>query len=395
MTDADLIEADLALPLGLPPSTDTEGTGVLLTGATGFLGAFLLRELLSGTDRTVYCLVRSATAAAGMARLRAAAAKHGLPEPDPLRVRAVPGDLRDVTTACRRYRDGELAGQVGSVLHCAAAVAFTEPYRTLRADNVLPVAELVRWQRAHGIRDFGFVSTLSAATPVAGRLLENRWQQADPSQDGYGVSKWVAERLLDGLDADGMRIRVFRPGLVLASERTGACGGKDLIWSLLASGLAVGAYPMDERGMPVSGVDSVAAAIGALATEPDSAGHVYHLADTKTLSVARMFELLAEAGLPARPVSPADWLRLVAERATTTNNTILARTALYEVGGAGLAEDAVQADGWQPVLRRHGLDPAPTGALLRAGLTHLADRQAEFGALLGHLLSTDRTAAVR
>lgn len=56
---ASLVDADLTLSLGEASPRTATGTDVLLTGATGFLGAFLLHELLSRTDRRVYCLVRA------------------------------------------------------------------------------------------------------------------------------------------------------------------------------------------------------------------------------------------------------------------------------------------------------------------------------------------------
>ena len=76
----------------------------------------------------IYCLVRAADEAEGRPAT-GAAAKFELPEPDPARVRVVPGDLRDIAEASRQYRDGELAERIGHVLHCAAKVVFTEPYR--------------------------------------------------------------------------------------------------------------------------------------------------------------------------------------------------------------------------------------------------------------------------
>src|SRR5699024_6145107 len=45
--DDDLIDADLALPLGPVSDRRAPGRDVLLTGASGFLGAFLLHELLA------------------------------------------------------------------------------------------------------------------------------------------------------------------------------------------------------------------------------------------------------------------------------------------------------------------------------------------------------------
>ncbi|MFI9360986.1 thioester reductase domain-containing protein [Kitasatospora sp. NPDC053057] len=389
--DGALVDRDLQIPLGELADFEARGKDVLLTGATGYLGAFLLHELLNASKGRIYCVVRAADEAEGMARLRAAAAKFSLPEPDPERVHAVPGDLRGIGEICRDYRGGELAQRIGHVLHCAAKVVFTEPYRELRHDNVLPMVDLLVWMRGNGIRDFSFISTVAATGPAGseGRLLETREQPLDPQLGGYGVSKWVSERLLERADQDGMRIRVFRPGLIMASSTTGACNDKDLIWFALTSGLAVGAHPEDDRGLPLSPVDMLSRAVAELALSPGSVGRAYHLVQEKSPGLRRLFELLAEAGLPTRPMPLKDWQKLVAARALETGSTILSAMALYEIDGHELDEDGVQARGWQPWLRKRGLDPVMTGSRLRDGLAFLAQRTEEVGRLLPALAGTE------
>jgi thioester reductase-like protein len=389
--DGPLVDADLQLPLGPVVRTRAPGRDVLLTGATGFLGSHLLHELLTGTNGRVYCLVRAGDEVEAMARLRVAAARFDLPDPDPARVQPVPGDLRDIATVCRRYRDGELAERVGHVMHCAAKIVFTEPYRTLREHNVVPTVALLAWMREHGIADFSYISTLAAAAPAleTGRLLETRQQPLDPEVYGYGTSKWVCERLLERAEQDGMRVRVFRPGLIMSASRTGACNDSDLIWFILVSGLAVGAHPADDRLEPFSPVDVLARAVVELAFSPGSVGRAYHLADERLLSIRQLFEQLAELGLPTQPLPPADWQRRVAGRALATGAKILASATLYEIDGEPLKEGAVQARGWLPWLRRRGVSPAVTGELLLRGLRYLAGRNAEVGELLGGLLEPD------
>lgn len=383
--DGDLVDLDIQLPLGDLAATEAQGSDVLLTGPTGYLGAFLLHELLKVTEGRVYCVVRASDEAEGRRRLRETAAKFLLPEPDPSRVRLVLGDLSDVATLLESYEDGELARRVGYVLHCAAKVVFTEPYRVLRPENVLSTVDILRWMRGHGIRDFGFVSTVAATHYALGtdnRILETRDQPLDPQQGGYGVGKWVCERILERAEQDGMRIRIFRPGFILGSTETGACNDKDLIWNVLTSGLAVNVHPLDDRAMPVAPVDLVARAMAELTVSPGSVGRVYHLVDKLAYSPRRMFQLLAEAGWHTDAVTPAQWQQQVADKALEGGSALLSTMALYELEGHELAEDGLEALAWRPWLDSVGRESAPTGELLRRCLTFLAERYEKFGELL-------------
>ena len=68
---------------------------ILLTGSTGFLGLYLLRELLTATTARVHCLVRADGAAHARRRIAQAAERYGLGALTTHRIEPLPGDLAE------------------------------------------------------------------------------------------------------------------------------------------------------------------------------------------------------------------------------------------------------------------------------------------------------------
>ncbi|MET7639876.1 thioester reductase domain-containing protein [Streptomyces sp. NPDC005438] len=391
--DGALIDADLELPLG-QPVPQRPGQAVLLTGATGFLGAFLLRELCAEQEGRIYCLVRARDERHAWRRLCDVAAAYGLPAPDPRRVRVVVGDLTDGTDALDQ--NPRVPAEVGRVVHCAARVVFTEPYRSLRDANVVATAALLRWMRERGVADLTHVSSLAAATPTGTprrRVREEREQPLSAESGGYGTTKWVCERLVERAERDGMRVRVFRPGLVLGDSTTGACNPKDMTWRILAGSVATGLCPADDRPLFAAPVDVVARAMVALARRPDTLGRVYHLVDQRPTTLRALVGGLAEEGLPTTETPVGAWHRAIGDLALDTGDETLAAVALVRTeettGTPG--EDTrvtVEADGWRDWLAADDQSAAVTSRALMRSLRHLADRPEYLGSLGSRLTET-------
>jgi phthiocerol/phenolphthiocerol synthesis type-I polyketide synthase E len=382
--DTALVEADLGLPLGDVAPVRPGPGGVLLTGAAGFIGSFLLRELLDAGTEHAYCLVRAGSPDDAWRKLCDAADRYCLPAPDPRRVTAVPGDIIDPATWYDP--DGRLAGGVEHVLHCAAAVTFSEPYRSVRGPNVVGTAQLLRWARGNGVPAFSYVSSLAAATPVGPqrRVLERREQPLAAGSGGYGTGKWASERLLDRAERDGLLVRVFRPGLVLGDSTTGACNTKDMTWRLIAGALATGRHPLDDRPMHAAPVDVVAAAIVDLMRDPAAAGRAYHLVYPEPVTLSGLFGELSALGMPTRGTTLEEWFTIVADRALATGDDVLSAVALIRFDDDTAGPIQLEAGLWRHWLIARGIEPRVTGAALSASVKYLAGQSAYRG-----LLDTD------
>ncbi|MET9323422.1 beta-ketoacyl synthase N-terminal-like domain-containing protein [Streptomyces sp. NPDC003038] len=387
LTEADLVVADLALPIGPVGATgDRAGaTDTLLTSGSGFLDTFVLHELVRATSGLVHVLVPAADEDEARDLLRERALACALPVPDPQRVRVLCGDGTDAWQS----RPGLTPDRIARVVHTAASVDLHGAYEQVREDSVLPMVSLLTWMRGHGIDDLVLLSTLSACGSGLGadaRIEESREQPLVPGMHGGAVASWVTERLAERAEGEGMRVRVFRTGLLLGDTSSGACDPDHPLWRLIAGALATGVHPRDERPLAVSPVDLASRAIAELALSPASEGRAYHLVGETTVSALGLFELLTAGDRPTRTVSERAWQREVALRALDRENEALDPLAVRGLRRFALAGPAgsagVEAQAWRPWLDRGGHDPNPTAHLLIKSLDFATTRRAAYAELL-------------
>ncbi|MFJ2276117.1 amino acid adenylation domain-containing protein [Streptomyces sp. NPDC087866] len=312
-------------------------TRPLLTGASGFLGAFLLRDLIEATDGPVDCLVRAASPDSAAQRIRANLEHYGLWRPRYADlIRPVPGDLAAPGLGLAPDERTALARRLGPVLHNGARVNFAAPYGDLRAPNVAGTEELLRLLADSGSPGLHYVSTTGVYAPSRGAdrapLTESSpTGPADGLPDGYAQSKWVAEQLVGLARERGLPVTVHRPGRISGDTATGACQDRDLLWQLIKGCLQAAAVPDLAHGttdwVPV---DYVSAAVVALSTAGRAGAQAYHYTNPDAPGLDRVFEVAARLGYELRPVTPEEWRACVAEHPDNA-----AQLFLGDDGGTG------------------------------------------------------------
>ncbi len=302
------VDADLALPVA-PRVTDVGaaiGT-VLLTGATGFLGAHLV-EALRGRGLRVVCLVRSPDSASAAARLAAALAARAIPiAVDGDRVRVVVADLAAPELGLTATARAGLAASVDAIVHAGATVSWLASYPALRAPNVLGTVALLALAARRGL-PFHHVSTISTV-PVDGDEDSALTLAAAHLGTPYALSKWVAEQHVRRAGAAGLPVAIYRPAMIAGHTRRGVGNPDDFLSRYLAGMLELGRYlDRDDAIVDMTPVDFVAEAIAALLIARPRGGGPYHLANAdQSLSHAGLGRALVAAGAPLVPSSYPDF----------------------------------------------------------------------------------------
>ena len=274
--------------------------GVLLTGATGFLGTELLARYLRHSDRTVYAIVRADDDAHAQQRIdETLTDAFGSAEPFAARVRALAGDMTQPGLGLDPAAARELAPCVDEIVHGAAAVSFDLDLAQARAINVhgtremLELAELC--QRHGGLRRVTYVSTAYVAGLHRGPFREDDLDVGQRFRNAYERSKFESEQLLREY-GQRLPITVARPSIIVGDSRSGWTASFNVLyWPTRALGR--GSFPVlpARRRSPVDvvSVDYVADAVYALAAMPEAAGNTYHLTSAK--DATSISELLALA----------------------------------------------------------------------------------------------------
>ncbi|MEV0294723.1 amino acid adenylation domain-containing protein [Nocardia sp. NPDC050710] len=325
---------------------------VLLTGATGFLGAHLLRELLDHTDARVWCLVRAAGVDAGTNRIRRALTRYRLWDAATAdRIVAVPGDLAAPRLGLSDADHDHLASTIDAIYHNGARVNHVDPYARLRAANVESTREVLRLASTRRIKAVHFISTIGATVgtqPVDGPIAETLRLRADQLPDnGYAQSKWAAEELVRQAGARGIPVGIYRPGTICGDPRAGVNSADDSFWNMIRAAAILGMAPeIGDATVSLVPVSYVARAIVEIAaTEPSAA--VYHLVNRIPVPVNEVFDSLREHGLPVA-IEPLEVVSAALDRESRLRNAAgddsLVRAALLSANYAGLAADLDWSD---------------------------------------------------
>lgn len=322
-------------------ATDTDSRdGLLLTGATGFLGAELLARYLEQTDRAVYALVRADSDDAADARLGALLGSlFAEPRRHADRVVAVRADLRRPWAGLVPSQREQLAERVSDVVHCAASVSFEQPLAEAREINVegsrrmLELAHLC--EHRGGLNSFSHVSTAYVAGARHGVFGEGDWARAEGFRNSYERSKAEAEGLVRARSGI-LPVQIFRPSIVVGDSRTGWTPAFNVIyWPLKAFSRGTYSAVPGRRSAPVDivPVDYVADAILSLSGRP---GEVHHLtAGPRATTLGEIGEMACAYFERPHPrlFPPALYRRLVhpllLRRASGSRRRVLKRSEAY------------------------------------------------------------------
>ncbi|KAH8653268.1 putative nonribosomal peptide synthase [Tricladium varicosporioides] len=226
---------------------------VFLTGASGFLGLEILRQLLTRSNCDIFVLGRGSSEKDIRARLIEMATAAGWWQATfHSKLHVWQGDLSKVHLGLSNVHwqilRGKSSSSIDAIIHNGAKVHYNLDYDSVKSTNVSSTVELLKAVsgRETPLHSFVFVS--------GGQQLsfdskdDAKYTSKAANGCGYARSKVVSELIIErfskqeGRKSKVRHIRVVKPGYIIGDSQRGVANKADFIWRLIAASIEIGCY---------------------------------------------------------------------------------------------------------------------------------------------------------
>lgn len=269
-----------------------------MTGATGFIGRFVVAELLQQPDAVIHALVRKGSEH----KLERIREQLGT---DEHRLKPVSGDLTQPALGLSPADLSRLRGKIQHLYHLAAIYDLKADAQSQQKANVEGTRHALQAAKALQVECFQHASSIAVAGLYSGRFTEDMFEEGTNFNNPYFLTKHLAEKCVR--EEAEIPYRIYRPSMVVGDSRTGAMDKIDGPYYIFRLLEVMGRFLPGWAPLPgieggqfnIVPVDYVAKAMVHIAHQPDLDGQSFFLTDDKHYSLAELINLVAGvSGLP-------------------------------------------------------------------------------------------------
>ncbi|MCU0566006.1 MAG: thioester reductase domain-containing protein [Oculatellaceae cyanobacterium Prado106] len=321
-------------PMAVPGQFCTRPKTVFLTGGTGFLGAFIIAELMKQTSAAIYCLVRAKSSEDGKARIQKNLQSYGIWQADfGDRIIPVLGDLASPQFSLSAAEFHQLACDIDVIYHCAASLNFVFPYTALKAMNVTATEDVIRLASQVRRKTVHYMSSVSVfeSHAYAGKTVDETdlLDHHDGMFLGYAQTKWVAEKLMLAARSRGLPVCIYRLPFISGDSNTGAWNTEDFTCLAIKGCMIMGAAPLLDYWVYNCPVNYASEAIAFLAQQPQSAGKVFHLMNPYPATSEQVNAWDRAIDSPVKYLPYQEWQAQLARDVTTPDHPLFSLRSFF------------------------------------------------------------------
>ncbi|KAI9816801.1 MAG: putative NRPS-like protein biosynthetic cluster [Pycnora praestabilis] len=231
--DGEILRSSTLFPSSFPTGVVGPKT-VLVTGATGFLGASIIQNLLNRKpEMEVIALVRARSAADALERVKVSCTAYRTWSSSWVsRITCIPSDLSKGSLGINPNIWQMLENNVDVILHNGARVHWIHTYSALKPVNVLSTLECLKLCSTGKPKHLSFISStsvLDTAAYSASTVLEgdDLGRSRKGLSTGYAQTKYVSEYLIREAGKLGLQGTIIRPGYITGDQDNGGIGPTD------------------------------------------------------------------------------------------------------------------------------------------------------------------------
>ncbi|MCR9191507.1 MAG: thioester reductase domain-containing protein [Gammaproteobacteria bacterium] len=285
---------------------------IFLTGSTGFLGRFILHDLLKTNSKLkLYCLIRATDEQHALSRLKQNLERYGLWNEQYLeRVVFILGDISRERFGLEIQQYEDLCCDIDTIVHCAAMVNLVQTYEQLKPTNIEGVQHILKFSCCGALKPVHYISTLKVFSKVTDEKI--KYEDADLMHEtvlegGYAQTKWVADQMMLQAREKGLPINIYRPGSVSGSSQTGAWNTQGFACRMLKGCIQLGVVPKTQVTTDFTPVDYVSSAVVHILLDEVNLGQTFHLRHSSLISIRDMVQRAREMGYVLQELSYAEW----------------------------------------------------------------------------------------
>jgi thioester reductase-like protein len=295
---------------------------VLITGATGFVGAHLLNKLIHQDDISeVYLTSRNVNKNAFMEdhqSILSVLDKYGLnSSKEKIRkIKIIYGDISEPKIGMHEILYHELASRVDTIYHVAAEVHHLKKYEELKKSNVDSVMDIINFAKDGKNKIVNFVSTMGSASKrdAHGKFVEDfpDYNSDDANITmGYLKSKYEAEKILAKPENKDF-VNIFRLGYISGSIKSGVgLYENNQLMLFIKSCIQMGYAPKIERVLNLTPVDFTSDIVGSKYFRSNSK-HVMHLVNCRQyVTWSELIDFLNDEGFCIKKIDLPSWQELL------------------------------------------------------------------------------------